>query len=104
MRPARAAWAGAPSGSGASGNIELALALTTCIWSYVPSLLVAELAYEMDEPSKLRYSIVLSGIVNAIIFMVVGLSVVGVWGVDVADPITLSSWWPKRGPCRPHRH
>ena len=56
---------GAPAGSGVNGAIELALSLTTCVWSYVPSLLVAELAHEMAsrgaDPRDLRRAIALSG-------------------------------------------
>ena len=85
---------GAPVGSGIDGAIELALSLTTCVWSYVPSILVAELAHEMRsrdaEPRHLRRAIVLSGGLNLLVFLAVGLSVAGAWGEDVADPITLS--------------
>ena len=65
-KPPAPQWVGPPPGSGESGNIELALSLTTCVWSYVPSLLVVELAHEMDSVVMLRRSIWLSvGIPNS---------------------------------------
>ena len=97
--PPPAPWAGAPAGSGGSGRIEMALSLTTCVWAYVPSLIVVELASEMRAPEELRRSILLSAALNVLIFVGVGLPVAVAWGTTVADPITLSPHWPGHAPA-----
>ena len=53
----------------------MALSLTTAIWAYVPSLLIAELAFEMESPEHLSRSIALSAGLNVATFLAVGLSV-----------------------------
>jgi amino acid permease len=95
-RPEPARWAGPPAGgSGEAGWIEMALSLTACAWSYVPSLLVAELAHEMERPAELRKSIWLSAALNVIGFVGVGLPIASAWGASVEDPVTRSLHWPK---------
>jgi len=66
----------------------------------VPSLLVSELAAEMSRPEELRKSILLSGALNLVVFVGVGLPVAALWGVDnVTDPITISPAWPAQSPA-----
>lgn len=92
--PEPAQWAGPPAGSDETGWIEMALALTPCAWSYVPVLLVTELAHEMERPAELRKSIWFSAALNIIGFVGVGLPTASAWGSSVEDPITLSAPWP----------
>ena len=68
----------------------MALSLTTALWAYVPSLLIAELAFEMESPEHLSRSIALSAGLNVATFLAVGLSVWFLWEGGVDDPITLS--------------
>ena len=83
-------------GGGVVAGIEMALALTTCAWAYVPCLLVTELAHEMPErPERMRRSIFLSAAMNIVVFLAVGIPVAAMWGGDVSDPITKSARWPK---------
>ena len=51
---------GPPDPSSSTASVEMALSLTTAIWAYVPSLLIAELAFEMESPEHLSRSIALS--------------------------------------------
>ena len=97
--PAR--WFGPPGGSGGSGRVEMALALTTCVWSFVPALFVAELAAEMPRPHELRKAILLSGALNLLIFLGTGLPVAR----GAAEP---AARFPRallaRLPCAPPPH
>ena len=77
----------------------MALALTASLWAYVPSFLVTELASEMKSPADLRKSIVLSAVLNATVFLGVGLPIASAWGLSVEDPISLSAYWPSRAPA-----
>mmetsp|Transcript_2305 Transcript_2305/g.7121 ORF Transcript_2305/g.7121 Transcript_2305/m.7121 type:complete len:484 (-) Transcript_2305:51-1502(-) len=81
--------------SSRTASVEMALSLTTAIWAYVPSLLIAELAFEMESPEHLSRSIALSAGLNVATFLAVGLSVWCLWEGGVDDPITLSEGWPR---------
>ena len=81
---------GPPDPSSSTASVEMALSLTTAIWAYVPSLLIAELAFEMESPEHLSRSIALSAGLNVATFLAVGLSVWFLWEGGVDDPITLS--------------
>lgn len=65
------------------------LGTTTAAWAYVPAFLTVELATCMEEPRHFGRSLMLSGALNVVIFLGVGVTVVSRWGYDVTDPITL---------------
>jgi len=66
------------------------LGTTTAAWAYVPAFLTVELATCMEEPRHFGRSLALSGVLNVVVFISVGVAVVTRWGYDVADPITLT--------------
>jgi len=68
---------------------EALLGTTTAAWAYVPAFLTVELATCMQEPKDFGRSLVLSGVLNVVVFLGVGIVVVARWGYDVTDPITL---------------
>jgi len=58
-------------------------AASICVFGYVPSFLTAELASCMREPKAMTKSIVLSGVMNVVMMLGVGLVVVSRWGYNV---------------------
>jgi len=69
---------------------EALLGTTTAAWAYVPAFLTVELANCMKEPRHFGRSLALSGVLNVVVFLAVGVTVVMRWGYDVTDPITLT--------------
>ena len=88
-------WIGNAHAGTIDGSVRLALSLTTCAWSYVPSLLAVELAHTIRRPQDLRLAILLSFFLSATIFIAVGLPVAAHWGADIEDPVSLFRAWPK---------
>mmetsp|Transcript_63786 Transcript_63786/g.134354 ORF Transcript_63786/g.134354 Transcript_63786/m.134354 type:complete len:471 (+) Transcript_63786:276-1688(+) len=88
-----ALWFGNPDSSYWKGFSEALLGTTTAAWAYVPAFLTVELATVMRQPTNLKKSLYLSGLLNICVFIGVGVVVVWKWGYEVADPITLSQAW-----------
>jgi hypothetical protein len=53
-----------------------------CVFGYVPSFLTAELATCMKSPSEMTKSLVLSGVLNLVLMLGVGIPVVARWGYN----------------------
>jgi hypothetical protein len=70
--------------------VKFAGGFTINAWAYVPAFLTVELSTCMDEPRDFRKSIALSGIINILVFMVLGSIVVSRWGYDVGEVIGIT--------------
>lgn len=88
-----ALWFGNPETHIATGFSQAMLGTTTAAWCYVPAFLTVELATCMREPSGLKKSLYLSGVLNVVVYVGVGVLVVARWGYNVADPITFTPVW-----------
>lgn len=90
--------AGNPQLQTSAGSIRMALALTTCVWAYLPSILTAELSACMPRPAELKKAILLSAALNIATFVGTGLPVASLWGASITDPISIAPMWPKADP------
>lgn len=111
-----AQWIGNPQHN-TTGIVKGLLGVTTAVWSYVPSFLVIEILDEVGmsptDMVKVRefvcspccsrnrlssrnaaQAIAISAVLNVLVYLVVGLTVVLRWGWDVDDPFTLLEAWP----------
>jgi len=73
-----------------SGFVFLNRGASVAVFGYVPSFLTAELASCMKDPSQLTKSIWLSGMLNILMMLGVGIPVVLAWGYNIGfvAPIT----------------
>lgn len=60
-------------------------------WAFVPAFLTVELSTCMDDPRDFQKSLVFAGILNVLVFVVVGTIVVWRWGYNVGEVIGLTS-------------
>jgi len=85
---------GNPEAGSTAGSVDMALGLTSCAWSYVPSILTVELAHAVGDPQELRKAIRFSVLLSGLVFIAVGLPVAAMWGTAVVDPVYISDPWP----------
>jgi hypothetical protein len=71
--------------------VRFAGGFTISAWAYVPAFLTVELCTCMEEPKEFRKSLVLSGVLNVLMFILVGCAVVKQWGYNVGDVIIITS-------------
>jgi len=81
---------GNPSKHWTVRTTEALLGTTTAAWAYVPAFLTVELATCMQQPRDFGRSLILSGALNVVVFLGVGVTLVSRWGYDVTDPIMLT--------------
>jgi len=72
--------------------------VTICAWAYVPAFLTVELSSCMARPQAMCKSVALSGVLNIIMFLVVGQVVVRRWGYDVGEVIGITPVWLSQKP------
>jgi len=81
---------GNPEADAALSFIQFAGGFTICAWSYVPSFLTVELVGCMKKPEHFHRSILLSGGLNVVAFLAVGLPVVARWGYNVGEVVNIT--------------
>jgi amino acid permease len=87
---------GNPEPDTALSVVRFAGGFTINAWAYVPAFLTVELSTCMERPREFRKSLMLSGVLNIVVFVVVGVTVVARWGYDVGEVIgitfTVAAW------------
>jgi len=69
-------------------------AASICVFGYVPSFLTAELASCMKDSSEMTKSLVLSGVLNTLMMLGVGIFVCSQWGYNVGYVVGLTGVVP----------
>jgi amino acid permease len=76
-----------------AGLYNCFLGLTTAAWGYVPSFLTTELVSSMTCPSHFKRAVILSGVLNIIFYIGLGVTVTLRWGSNLPDPVNISKVW-----------
>eukprot|EP00928_Gymnodinium_smaydae_P079771 TRINITY_DN63623_c0_g1_i1.p1 TRINITY_DN63623_c0_g1~~TRINITY_DN63623_c0_g1_i1.p1 ORF type:complete len:499 (+),score=83.80 TRINITY_DN63623_c0_g1_i1:194-1498(+) len=83
-------WFGNPEPDRALSRLKAAGGFTINAWAYVPAFLTVELSSCMAEPKEFKKSLYFSGVMNVLMFLIVGTIVVSRWGYDVGEVIGIT--------------
>eukprot|EP00439_Symbiodinium_sp_Y106_P044445 s843_g5.t1 len=71
--------------------VRLASGCTISSWAYVPAFLTVELSACMETPAEFKKSLLFSGGLNVLVFIIVGSIVVARWGFEVGEVISITA-------------
>ncbi|CAE7394908.1 mtr [Symbiodinium microadriaticum] len=71
--------------------VRVASGCTISSWAYVPAFLTVELSACMETPAEFKKSLLFSGGLNVLVFIIVGSIVVARWGFEVGEVISITA-------------